>query len=477
MAVSSLSDAYTLPTSPFRKRSLAEMQSPVSSVPPRWIDEEMYRTGVLSLYPPETEVEVDEHLERDARELGLSPVQKPVDVSDITSSLSATTIASDNHQGSILSQSTAPTSCGSSQRRPSTSLSNRSSRVYGDFETPSIVTELGYKRQSGFKNGLRKMTGFRKKRLGGSSTPSLISINSQTTDKNMNTSNRKSLKSTMSIKSGHSYSSHDSPAIKENFESESLMDNEAIHRSLQSDELLRLRTQQLEEKRRFLEYQTRLIRQLLDERDKQKASKVEEYSKRIDEQEEKNEKAVEELESRQLEDELKQQNEHESDKRAIHTRLKHMEAYCQTPSPPNSPLQATFDHRPSIDSVSTLPERQITQQHYENLAQAYHARDNMDALHASKINVLRGKQKRTLQSFMLRKEREIEQWEKERDKALSAIDLDFAKNEAEIRQEFEAKRVKLEARWKLQALIERTRLEKSTGHKYEGLPDIVALES
>lgn len=182
------------------------------------------------------------------------------------------------------------------------------------------------------------------------------------------------------------------------------------------------------------------------------------------------------MEARQLGDELKLQKEHELARKAIQTRLKHMEAYCQTPSAPDSPLQLACEHRPSVDSIITLPARQVTQQHYENLAQVYHDRDNMADLHASKINVLRGKQKKALRNFILRKEREVEQMEKEQERELDLIDLEYAKLEAEIRQEFEVKRSRLEARWKLQALIERTRVERSTGLRHEGLPDLVAIE-
>jgi len=119
----------------------------------------------------------------------------------------------------------------------------------------------------------------------------------------------------------------------------------------------------------------------------------------------------------------------------------------------------------------------VTTQHYENLAQAYHDRDNMADLHSSKINVLRGKQKRALQNFILKKEQEVEQMEKDQGIELDLIDFEYAKLETEIRQEFEMKRTKLEARWKLQALIERTRMERSTGLRYEALPDVVAIEA
>ena len=50
---------------------------------------------------------------------------------------------------------------------------------------------------------------------------------------------------------------------------------------------MRVRTQQLEEKRRFLEYQTNLVLQLLARRDKLKEEKRQWYNTRISEQEEK----------------------------------------------------------------------------------------------------------------------------------------------------------------------------------------------
>ena len=178
-----------------------------------------------------------------------------------------------------------------------------------------------------------------------------------------------------------------------------------------------------------------------------------------------------------MEDELKQEKEHGLAKKAIQTRLKHMEAYCQTPSPPHSPTYQDLGHLPSVDSITTLPERHVTQQHYENLAQAYHDRDNMTNLQASKINVLRGKQKKALQNFISKKDREIEQVEKEQEKELDSTDLEYVKLEAEIRHEFQIKRIRLEARWKLQALVEKTRMERGTGLKYEGLPDVVAVEA
>lgn len=156
------------------------------------------------------------------------------------------------------------------------------------------------------------------------------------------------------------------------------------------------------------------------------------------------------------------------------TRLRYMEAYCQNPSPPVSPIES-HSGRESAESSIQLPERHITQQHYENLAQQYHKRDTMDSLHESKINVLRGKQKRAVENFMRKKERELEVLERDQKKEMDVIDFDYGKQEAEIRQEFDLHRSRIEGRWKLQSLIEKAQMERKTGLKYEALPDLLVV--
>ena len=41
---------------------------------------------------------------------------------------------------------------------------------------------------------------------------------------------------------------------------------------------------------------------------------------------------------------------------------------------------------------------------------------------------------------------------------------------------FGVKRAQIETRWRLQALVERTKLEKNTGLKYATMPDVLAVE-
>ena len=182
---------------------------------------------------------------------------------------------------------------------------------------------------------------------------------------------------------------------------------------------------------------------------------------------------MEDLEARQLEDEMKMEQEHHLEKRAVMLRLRHMEAYCQNPTPPPTPIDPASG-RLSIDSV--LPERKVTDKDYHNLAQQYRERDIMDTLHASKINVLRGKQKRAVENLIQRKDKELEILEKEQKKELALLDRDFTSQETDLRMALEKKRARLEARWRIQAFIERTKMEKATSLKHASLADVVALK-
>lgn len=181
---------------------------------------------------------------------------------------------------------------------------------------------------------------------------------------------------------------------------------------------------------------------------------------------------MEELEARQLDAELKILKEHEMEKRAVLTRLRHMEAYCRNPTPPPTPVEAASG-RPSTDS---LPERKVTDKDYHSLAQQYRERDAMDTLHMSKINVLRGKQKKAVENLIDKKEREIKRLEQELEKEMVAVEQQFSGRQANATLTLAQKRSRLEARWKTQALIQRKNVEKATGLPHAPLPDVVAAE-
>ena len=165
--------------------------------------------------------------------------------------------------------------------------------------------------------------------------------------------------------------------------------------------------------------------------------------------------------------------EHDYDKKATMVRLRHMEAYCQSTTSP--PIAEGPTNKGKIPETQA-PHRKVTDKDYHNLAQVYRERDAMDVLHTSKINVLRGKQKRAVESYTLKKEREIEALERQQAKEIELLDRDARRDGSNLMLAFGVKRAQIEARWRLQTLIERTKLEKSTGLKYAATPDVLALD-
>lgn len=186
-----------------------------------------------------------------------------------------------------------------------------------------------------------------------------------------------------------------------------------------------------------------------------------------------NENTIDDLEARQLEEEMKMIREHEYDKKATMIRLRHMEAYCRsTPSPADEDLSIKKEKIPETQASR----RKVTDRDYNNLAQVYRERDAMDVLHTSKINVLRGKQKRAVENFMLKKDREVEALERQQAKDIEDLDQEARKDESTLMLAFGVKRAQIETRWRLQVLVERTKMEKSTGLKYAMMPDVLATE-
>ncbi|KAI1628772.1 hypothetical protein EDD37DRAFT_644558 [Exophiala viscosa] len=440
-------------------------------VPAQLIDQDSYNATVLRLTATTSEDDLDDRIALEAQSLDLLPVHVTPDIDSLTSSLSTTTVTSESiNHSSVQSQSTAPTSCASSEHRPVTRSSYPSERSPTHSESPSSRSQPDKKRNSPLKRGFRKMTGFRKRRSGSVAltSPTLSSISSDA-DTNRGEEAPVDMRGPLSIKSSKSSWSQPLSATKSDYDSSAPVDQEAVERSMESKDLLNLRMSQLQEKARFLEFQASLISQLAARKEQKKSQKRMEHDKIIADQIHKNDRAIEALEAHQLEEEMKMQKEQELEKRAVLVRLRHMEAYCHNPTPP--PTLCPTSGPPATESA--FPQRKVTDKDYHSLAQQYRERDVMDTLHSSKINVLRGKQKKAVERLMARKERELENMEKEQEKEIAAIDQDFAAQEADLRSALSAKRGRLETRWKTQTLIERTRLERATGLKHAALGDVL----
>ncbi|KIW78159.1 hypothetical protein Z517_07992 [Fonsecaea pedrosoi CBS 271.37] len=460
------------PGSPTWIPDRSDMQQWSTSKTP--FDHALYNAAVLHLPPTSSEDELDDQVASEVHNLGISPLRITSDIGKVASSVSTITIASGSlKQSSIQSQSTAATSCASSEHRPTTQSSRTSDYTppKAGGLSPTLTSER--KKYSPLKRGFQKMASFRKRRSAGlTASSTLTSINSDA-DTNGSEDQSVNMRSPMSVKSSQSLWSQPLFMAQSSCEPPTLEDTEALERSMGCKELLNLRMTQLDEKGRFLEFQASLMAHLRSERDLLRAQKKTSHANAIAEQRAKIERAVEDLEARQLEEEMKMEKDHELEKRAIMLRLRHMEAYCQNPTPPETPVDPVSRHA-SIDSI--FPERKVTDKDYHNLAQQYRERDIMDTLHTSKINVLRGKQKRAVENLIRKKEKEMEVLERDQKKELAVIDRDFASQEADLRMVLDKKRARLESRWRTQALIERTKMEKKSGLPYAPLPDVVAIK-
>jgi hypothetical protein len=258
-----------------RKRSYSDMKSPLPYS--KLIDEHVYCTTVLHLAPSLTEDDLDEQAQLESRTLGLPPPQVSNNIEVVISSLSATTISSGSiKQDSLLSQSTAPTSCSSSEYRPMTQSSIWSGNSGQISQKPSTMSETQTKSSLGFRNGFRnKMAGLKRKK-----SPTSMSIASTivVSPENDKVSLKSGMQSPGSAKSSKSSWSHPVSLAKSSYESAAPIDAEAMRRSTDCLEMISLKKLQMEERSRFLEFERCLLAELRTRRDSTKEEKCRGHS-------------------------------------------------------------------------------------------------------------------------------------------------------------------------------------------------------
>jgi len=244
------------------------------SIPKSPFDETLYNTAVLHLPPLSSEDELDDRVASEAHSLGISLQQATSEMDRIASSVSTFTIASDSvNQSSIQSQSTAATSCASSEHRPMTQSSRTTDHTPANPCGLSSASTSERKKHSPLKRGFQKMASFRKRRSGAlTASSTLTSINSDA-DTNASEDLSVDMGSPLSAKSSKSSWSQPLSLAKPSSESPPFVDIEALQRSMGCKELLNLRMAQLDEKARFLEFQASLMAHLRSERDLLKAQK------------------------------------------------------------------------------------------------------------------------------------------------------------------------------------------------------------
>ncbi|KAL3464335.1 hypothetical protein BJX64DRAFT_254741 [Aspergillus heterothallicus] len=399
----------------------------------------------------------------------VSPVQDSAPLDQLASSLSEYTLSSSHPKGgstrSIASLSTRPTSYSSSEGKLAQGTDAIATSSTGHRSSLLNVINGGDKkekerRRSGIKSAIGKIQ-FRKKR-----TPSTVLLPAavQITVTRGETGAEKLYVESKPSNPRQSIAPDDGEEVLKL--EVPVFDNEALLRSLTDSQLKQMREKQIMERDRHISFQRSLVSELR----LLQQTKVEEQlaqNRRIEnEKREKNLTDASRMEERQLVVEMEQLREFERAKMNSRTRIKYMEGYLSSSSPPSS-------RSPSISgSDLTTPGRSFTQQQKAQLAQEYHDYDAMDQLHESKIKVLRDRQEIRLQEAMARMGRELETLIDKHANEASDLRTTHQQEEAAVLQSLNVKKMQLRHRWVLEEAILRKKLEDQHDKPFGPLPPL-----
>ncbi|KAJ5153161.1 uncharacterized protein N7482_009639 [Penicillium canariense] len=416
----------------------------------------------------------------------ITPSHEPSSASpldQVVSSLSHITIASERVKPgstrSLASLSTRPTSYCSSDSR--TVLDNYGNNYGGLSPTPNRASVLSVasadqkeKRRHSLKNAIGRIH-FRKKRTPSNvQTPPNAQIMISKDEGGVVDHVYLESKRDLPPSSHEVYARPSSTAESLSKLEIPIFDKEALQRSLDDPELAEMLARHRMERNRHLAFQDVALSTL---RRRHQTALSERQSDNERQQGEKREKNIEDaarMEERQLAVEMEQQREFDRAKQNSRTRIKHMEGYFRNASPPPSPAPAA---ERSSDSFSgsestTPPARRFTRQQKEQLEQQYHDHETMDALHESRIKVLRDRQEVRLQEAIARMERELNNMCAQHSKNITALQAEHRSEETSMIQALDNKKTKLQHRWGLEEAILRRQLEVRHGHPYGPLPPL-----
>ena len=413
---------------------------------------------------PETEEELDKRLQLEAAELGINiaqitPLTSVQESAETVARIEPVPLALEQSVSSRFSQSTLPISCSSSEQQPVTNFSS-----FSTFSVPSgaqSITSLSSKRSSylKFKSGFRRISGFRKRKLAiGHPIPILPSV---TPKARMDVQSEPDVLATIvslqrvSISPGHG-GLKDATLVRQPCAfTVPIYEHGATRRSLDSKQLRALRAKHLEEQRKITKVQQERQRVSQATHESRKVDMISHYQQLEQSMRDRHHQAMMTMEDRHLSAEVDLHGTLGLQRQACETRLRHMEAYC------NSPML-----------IEGMPIRMVTDKDFRGLAQQYHVRDSMESLHVSRINVLREKQAKQMANLVARQEEELAKLNEQCQSELAGLDLLFNQRAAQDRLLFEARERRLARIWTLEEAIARRRLEIESGEQYAPLAPI-----
>ena len=455
-----------------------------------------YNMKVLGLESGQTERALDMSFVRAALKLGIAvPQNTGTTLERLTNNISALDLSSAQSEPEIdpetcispssFSQSTQPPSCGSSIDQQT--VTTTSSLTTAPSATPSIASsECNRRSYTRFKQGIRRISTFRKRKTLNTSVSSISSIYSiptlaSTSSALKHTQVDRFVTANLTSASDIPEPSPPTPSLLlptpglgsppvvalhtdkplPSHPREPKQDDEetlaARERSMSNEQILRLRAMQLDEQARFLKFGVEQHRLMRKKQAEARQAMLGEYKERERAMQDRHTEALSTVEHRQLTAEVDLRRNLELERQACNTKLKHMEAYCNNKSSP----------------VDNMPPRVVTEKDLRALGQQYHLRNGMETLHESRINVLREKQAKQLERILVKQESEAEALACQLKKNIEdLVENQFVREEADLRRQFLERKYRLVGRWMLAEAIERRVLEMETGEVFGPLPKI-----
>jgi len=240
---------------------------------------------------------------------------------------------------------------------------------------------------------------------------------------------------------------------------EELAQREAELRTVGNPAFKTLKAEQEAEMERFMDFERKMTLAMQTRQSQKRLTLVEKHSELVERMKERHAKTEQHLEDRQIEAEIELRETLDQSEKSVRIQLRHMEAYCNG-------LKGKLAEG---SGGETLPSRQVTQKHLDQLSQQYRVRDGMEQRHQSQINVLREKQAKRMEELMERHEKEMETMIDRKAEELEDLAVEFTNDEEALVQVFEDRRTKLQKSWKLSLEILRVELEALHGKRFTTL--------
>ncbi|KAI9800715.1 MAG: hypothetical protein M1833_003130 [Piccolia ochrophora] len=235
---------------------------------------------------------------------------------------------------------------------------------------------------------------------------------------------------------------------------------EATSRSAENEDIQTLRDRHAEEQEQFIAFEQKQKWTMWARQGQAKLALSEHHTVLERNLTAKHEKTASTLEDRQVSAEMDLRQTLKQERKACAVRLRHMEAYCEV-------IKTQKLGQPAMSS------RVVTDRDLRELHQQYRLRDTMDRSHESRINVMRDRQTKQLETLESRQADEMEKL-----RASSATELDALQSASALEntcfnQIFASRRARVIARWFREEAILRKRLELESGLAYGSLSPLL----